>query len=175
MEATGVIGEAGSASEHGTAIHGYSRAEVDEFLAAAAIERERLEREIADARARISRARSALGMHRVMVAMMLETQRELSELRMSAERRAAEIVADAEREQARLGSRPSSVADPSSVATPAMIDLERAEHVDSWATFGAPTPDAPTGASTASQHGEDYFDFLRGALADDSPLGPIAE
>jgi cell division septum initiation protein DivIVA len=179
MEATDVVGGNSSAGEHGNAIHGYSRAEVDEFLAAAAVERERLERDIADARERVSRARSALGMHRVMVAMMLETQRELGELRLHAERRAAEIVAEAEREAeaeaAALRHFDATTTEPPPAPAAPVIDLDTAEHVDSWASWSAPSMEATPGSGSAARQGEDYFDFLRGALADDSPLGPISE
>ena len=92
-------------------VRGYSRAEVDEFLAAVAVERSRLEAEIAEATERINRARSAIGMHRVMVAMLLETQQELSALRSEAEAQARQIVADAEREAAALlGDAPTALA-----------------------------------------------------------------
>jgi cell division septum initiation protein DivIVA len=156
MEMAEVEELTGVSHERGTAIHGYSRAEVDEFLAAAGTERARLERDIADARARISRARSALGMHRVMVAMLLDAQRELSDLRQDAERRAEEIVAQAHADSAE---------------TPHVIDLAASDSNDQWMSTNN-----PIGASAdALEAGEDYFDFLRGALADDTPLGPSAE
>jgi hypothetical protein len=160
----------------GQAIHGYSRAEVDDFLQAAAAERARLEREIVDSRGRIGRARSAIGMHRVMVSMLLETQRELTELRQDAEARAEQIVTAAEHEAAAIlgGTPPPTFATAPDTTTPRVIDLGAGEH------NGAPQPlgayrsangDAPTGSSGQ----DEYFDFLRGALADESPLGPGPE
>jgi hypothetical protein len=171
----------------GTAVHGYSRAEVDEFLQAAAAERSRLESEIADARSRIGRARSAIGMHRVMVAMLLETQRELTEMRARADAEAEAILAQAERDAAMIlagsaaaapgaiASAPTAVAN--SASTPIMstpgpapvheIDLGGADRASAGAAPGAP------GEGEAG--GDEYFDFLRGALADESPLGPGTE
>jgi hypothetical protein len=170
MDAPEVSGVTNTPSESSTAIQGYSRAEVDEFLSAATSERERLEREIADARGRIARARAALGMHRVMVAMMLETQRELGELRQNAERRAAEIVAAAERERSQIGASTAPLASPEP-APIRMIDLDAVDQSVSWADVGGAAPVSGNG----SDSGDEYFDFLRGALADESPLGPISE
>jgi cell division septum initiation protein DivIVA len=170
MDAPEVNGVTNAQSESSTAIQGYSRAEVDEFLSAAASERQRLEREIADARGRIARARAALGMHRVMVAMMLETQRELGELRQNAERSAAAIVAAAERERSPLGASMTSFGVPEPAPTQ-IIDLDAVDHSVSWADVGGAAPASGNG----SDSGDEYFDFLRGALADESPLGPISE
>lgn len=78
--------------------HGYSRQAVDEFIAAAAIEAERLEVLIADAAERTRRARAAIGTHRVMVAMVVETQLRLDELRRDAELESAAILERADRE-----------------------------------------------------------------------------
>jgi len=165
----------------GTAVQGYSRAEVDDFLRAAASERARLESEISDARSRIGRARSAIGMHRVMVAMLLETQRELTEMRARADADADAILAQAERDAAMIlagtvpvrgrSSDAATDARPPTPATapPGEIDL------------GGAVP-APTKGSTAVDESavpesgrDEYFDFLRGALADESPLGPGTE
>jgi ABC-type transporter Mla subunit MlaD len=136
-------------------IHGYPRADVDEFLRAAAAERVRLEAEIADANARIAHARSAVGTHRVMVAMLLEAQRQLSELRRDAEIQAERIIAEAEIEAQAIerGVRGSAASRPT-FAEPS-IDLTR--------------PDLRT------EDPAEFFDFLRGALADDRPLGPRAD
>jgi len=152
-------------------VHGYSRSEVDEFLAAAAVERARLEATIADANARSNRARAALGMHRVMVAMLLEAQREMSQLRADAEREADRIVADAD-EQARAMS---GFAHESTFVA-SMIDLAAAEAAVNRVATHAPMPEpqpAPF-ASNGHHDSDEYFEFLRGALADDQPLGPSA-
>ncbi len=58
-------------------VHAYSRDAVDDFLAAAEAERVRLRGIVTDAEARSRRARAAVGMQRVMVSMLLETQREV--------------------------------------------------------------------------------------------------
>ena len=176
----------------GAAIHGYSRAEVDDFLKAAAVERARLEAEIADARARAGRARSAIGMHRVMVSMLLETQRELTELRLDAEARAEQIVADAEREAGAIGAGTGMSTwmrdEPFTIDTQApatsLIDLgveqavgvPHANGVEQNGRAHHPSADPSAGADPAADAERDeYFDFLRAALADDSPLGPNPE
>jgi hypothetical protein len=170
----------------GTAVQGYSRAEVDEFLKAAAAERSRLEAEISDARARIGRARSAIGMHRVMVAMLLETQRELTELRARADDEAAAILAQAERDAAMILSGSSPVTEPTSVASvtapappadasPSLDEIDLSGHL-ATSTSAATTLAQPRGEGGEGEAGRDeYFDFLRGALADESPLGPGPE
>jgi hypothetical protein len=143
-------------------IHGYPRAQVEEFLSAAAAERVRLESEIADANARIARARAAVGTHRVMVAMLLETQRELSETRRRAEQEAERILADAEIE-ARAIER----------GVPS-IDLSEPPAPVSATIPPTATPSVPL-AGHVRNDDDNYFEFLRGALADDQPLGPRPE
>jgi hypothetical protein len=71
----------------------YTRRTVDDFLAAAATERDRLRAEIAAAEARERRARASLGVHRVMLSMFLETQREIAKIRADAEAEAEHVVA----------------------------------------------------------------------------------
>jgi hypothetical protein len=175
----------------GNAVQGYSRAEVDEFLAAAAVERARLEAEISDARSRVGRARSAIGMHRVMVAMLLETQRELTELRSHADAEADAILAQAERDAAVIlagsGDGVARVAPVAPVGLPSAPIGPAAGEIhlgaaDPASLVGAEPPvEAPTrplaqGAPAEQTAGsDDYFDFLRGALADESPLGPGPE
>jgi hypothetical protein len=163
-------------------VHGYPRAEVEAFLAAASAERVRLEAEIADAESRTARARSAVGSHRVMVAMLLDAQQELSEMRRGAELEAERILADAEREAQeieRAAARGYSVAD-------AMREVSSGFEVPGAATTSV---DAPVAVATAaspvagplidlsavSDSGDGYFDFLRGALTDERPLGPGPE
>jgi cell division septum initiation protein DivIVA len=145
-----------------TPIQGYSRADVDQFLTAAAEERLRLETEVEELEGRISRARSAIGMHRVMVALLLETQRELTEIRDSASAEAERIVREAEREVATMRCAP----------TADSIDLV-AESPASRLPV-APVADGGVAEQGAAQ-GDEYMDFLRGALSDDSPLGPVGE
>jgi hypothetical protein len=150
----------------GTAISGFARAEVDQFLDAAQTERRRLEAEIAEAHARISRARSAIGMHRVMVSMLLEAQREFAELRQQAETEAQQIAIEAERKVAEI------LAPKGEGGTDTeTIDLTLPAQPDQPARVATPSG---TAAATEGVDKE-YFDFLRGALADESPLGPGAE
>jgi hypothetical protein len=184
----------GSPSDEHSA-RAYSRAEVDDFLAAAAAERIRLEAEIAEATERISRARAAIGMHRVMVSMLFETQREVSALRREADAQARQIVADAEREVAAMvrASSPLTAQTGSTFAADASrippsppaadghtIDLQLAEPHGNGAQPVAPPAAEPLLASTSSfaespTSDDEYFDFLRGALAeDDGPFGPDA-
>lgn len=169
----------------GQPIHGYSRADVDDFLAAVAQERARLEAEIADANRRTSQARNAIGMHRVMTAMVLEAHRELSELRRAATLEAEQIVAQADIDAQRLlqEARVAAIGADAPPSTP--LDVFAApsnvEMIDLTANVGPGEPSQmkpPTfrmgafdDAETAQS--DDYFDFLRGALADDEPLGPL--
>jgi hypothetical protein len=73
----------------------YSRTAVDEFHAAAAAERARLESVIADAGARLARAKAAVGLDRTMAEMLLDGQRQIEEIRRAAEVEAAAILAGA--------------------------------------------------------------------------------
>jgi hypothetical protein len=156
----------------GAPIAGYSRSEVDDFLTAAAQERTRLEAAIADATTRASRARAALGMHRVMVAMLLETQRELSELRNDAERQAEEIITAAERDVVLAqGSAPGPRVHEIDLSTVDAAPVGAAPLV----AFAGPVPTNGDANGTATAEGDAYFAFLRGALDDDQPLGPPPE
>ena len=138
-------------------IHGYPRGDVEEFLSAAAAERVRLEAEIAEAHARIAQARSAVGTHRVMVTMLLDAQRELSEIRRRAEAEAERMIAEAEIEaQAIERGRWSAFDVPTSVSMPSEPTIDLVGHAD-------------------AQGSDQFFDYLRGALADDQPLGPRAD
>jgi cell division septum initiation protein DivIVA len=165
-------------------VQGYPRSAVDEFVAAAEAEAAKLEAMIADAGERTRRSRAAIGTHRVMVAMLLEAQRELDEIRALAEAEAADIIATAEREAdevlKRNGHR---VVD--------LSELERGERSaprrSAESPVKAPMTEKPTVASSdpgalgsvphaeGPDDGADYFDFLRGALVDDEPLGPRGE
>ena len=156
------------------AVFGYERAAVDDFLAAAGRERERLEAEIEESRTRERKARAAIGMHRVMISMLLETQIELEEKRRAAEAEAAAILARTEEEASRLEattarSAPDALSASFSRATSpslTVIDLERAESIDE------PLPPSHRAGAAPTDDADQYFEFLRGALADDQPLGP---
>ena len=156
-------------------LQGYSRAEVDDFLGAIATERLRLEAAIEDANRRITRARSAISMHRVMVAMLLDAQREFVAIRKRSQTEAEEIVTAADL-QARA------------TIDAARIDAAAREHAAHNPGDGAepvidlsspgPAPDAPTSQNGSapfapSDDPDGFFDYLRGALVDDRPLGPI--
>ena len=148
-------------------MQGYSRAAVDDFLAAAAAERSRLEIEIADARGRLGRAHVALGMHQTMLAMLTDTGRELEDLRRRTERQAAEAIANDE-----IRNRPSMPAPPFAFDLTA---AERAEHAASVVETPSTTEGSPYGEHASGGDDDAYFGFLRGALADDKPLGPRPE
>jgi hypothetical protein len=159
-------------------LQGYSRAEVDDFLSAVASERTRLEAAIADANRRIAGARSSISMHRVMVAMLLDAQREFLDVRNRAQSEADEIVAAAELEAratieaARApGMVDERAGDAADDAPPPAIDLiSGSEPTPGPTSFhnGSPPSSAPDDAAG-------FFDYLRGALVDDQPLGPVDE
>ena len=210
-----MTGEAAGSSLE-PSVHAYARDSVDDFLAAAAAEKEQLRRVIADAEARERRARASIGMQRVMVSMLLEAQREIADERERAELEAADIVAAAETEAMAIvqaarnevgapgGSRVApyerrttveeraAVAFGVETATLDLASAERREQDDqrrlhpsrseypsagAGATSGNGfTRDSglPTSSLSAFDSGEDerFFAYLRGALADDQPLGP---
>jgi hypothetical protein len=148
-------------------VQAYSRAAVDEFVASAAAERARLESAIAEQEERTRRARAALGTHRVMVAMLLDAQRELEEIRTHAEAEAAAIVL---RHGERTMTPAPAVAQTLAASGPAgeMIDLTRT----AGDTGPPPAPVVPVAHPEPEAGGTEYFEFLRGALVDDAPLGP---
>jgi len=159
-------------------VHGFPRAEVDAFLAAAASERVRLEAEIADANARIARARSAVGTHRVMVAMLLEAQRELTEIRRNAEVEAERILGAAELEAQSIERGAPSVS--TSATAPAAGSAAGSAAAPTFAAAPSSpsrSPEPTIDLAAAANNGKDdeFFDFLRGALTDDQPLGPASE
>jgi hypothetical protein len=155
------------AAPAGAPVRAYSRAAIDEFLSAAAEERAKLEAAVSHAEERTRRARASLGTHRVMVAMLLEGQRELDEIRARAEAEATAVLADA----------PTPPAGPLSHGpAPAVLDLTAepslvaAPQWSQWSGHAMPVAPDPGGTD-----GDDYFRFLRGALADEQPLGPRPE
>jgi hypothetical protein len=111
--------------------------------------------------------------------MLLETQRELAQMRRDAEKEAEDIIAAAEREAAHARTIHLEKNE---------IDLAAFAVADEHAVNGAaaPSPFAPPassrsmGAKTGEDvgvpgegNGDEYFAFLRGALDDDQPLGPL--
>jgi len=208
---------AGSALEPSASL--YARQAVDDFLVAATAERERLRQTIVDAKARADRARAAVGIHRVMVSMLLETQLDLAAQRDAADVEAQNIVTRAE-EEARaivqaareelerrrlqqLGA-PAPAGQPVPLTEPAndfeslaafepmdtraewttpasadpVVDLTRMEHEEHEQERWLP-PSNSFGSMTFVRTGmpetrndDQYFAYLRAALADDQPLGP---
>ena len=165
---------------------GYSRATVDEFVAAMDAERARLAALIGDAEDRELRARSTLSTHEVMLAMLLEAQDELDARKRDAEAEAEAILEVAEREAREMIDLARGRALPAgSVPTPAvapsvepeeddvteMLDLSATERPES-ASIPTPIFAMPNGNGHDPAATDSYFDFLRGALADDEPLGP---
>jgi regulator of protease activity HflC (stomatin/prohibitin superfamily) len=120
-------------------------------------------------------------MHRVMVAMLLETQRELTELRARADADADAILAQAERDSAMILAGTTPTPGPSAVAASDAKPIAAVPASLPEIDLGGADP-APANGSTAIDEsaaqeagGDEYFDFLRGALADESPLGPGTE
>jgi hypothetical protein len=167
------------------ALRAYPRGAVDEFVAAAQAERTRLEAIISDAEARLRRARATIGMHRVMVGMVIETQREINEMRSDAERRAATILADATDQTSRIletARADSGAAEwlagnghrfvpPATDMTAATIDLRDPDGLE-VAGLGQRWSGRSGRLAEGDQDTSVYFNFLRGALNDDQPLGP---
>jgi len=162
-------------------VYAYPRDAVDGFVAEAEVERRRLVARIAEAYERTRRARAHVGMQRVMVSMLLETQRELAEQRAAAEREAAAILAAAEQQAQEIVERARMHAPPPSPARPTpkpdtgpapewistrfddqtgMIDLPWEE-----SAYSRTTPADP-------ETTDNFFSYLRGALLDEEPLGP---
>ena len=144
----------------GSPIQWYARPAVEEFLAAAAGERRRLEALVAEGRERIERVQAASRVQETMVAMLLETEHAVRQVRSAAEREAAMIIAAADAESVAIlglrrdGSAPGKVVLPeAAVESEPMIDLVADSDIRS----------------------ADFLEFLRGALVDDQPLGPRPE
>ena len=164
---------------------------VDEFLSAADAERRRLQQVIADSTSREREARAAMSAHQVMLTMLLDTYHDLDERRRQAERDAAAVLEEADRDAreilieargsaglpARAGSPIAGPFDTGREQT-SVIDLSEPKPFDrvSPAVAGSPVFAAAARANGHDEHASSgYFDFLRGALEDDQPLGPSPE
>jgi hypothetical protein len=164
-------------------VHGYTRAAVAEFSAAAEQECRRLEAELAGAERRTARARASIGAHRVMVAMLFATQQQLDEMRAAAEAEATRVLGEAEEEaEAILSGFDLAVIDLSSIEGEAPACSSRLSSANDNAALrprwglGINPIDARSATSENTSAGSDaYFEFLRGALEDDQPLGPRVE
>lgn len=153
----------------------YSRAALDRFLDEAATERARLNETIADANARLVRANAAIGLHQMMMEMLLETQRDVRDIRRRAEASAAEIMAAGDRDVADVfgpaGPAGSNSGSSSAHAVPSGNGASAPEPAPRAAMFEdlEPAPEPPVGSGRDDQK---FFDYLRSALSDDEPLGP---
>lgn len=149
------------------AIRWYSRAALDEFLAAADKEQTRLESTIADAQMRLARANSAVGLHQTMVEMILEAQREVAEIRRAAEVKSAEIITAGELE-AQAVLRGATEASPRPTPPSAEVAVDGPVPVDGNHPVAA---DVTTQAAAADDD-EAFFSYLKHELDKDEPLGP---
>jgi len=149
------------------AFRGYSRGAVDQFLAAASEEIVRLETAIAEAKERTRRARESVGAHRVMVAMLLQTQERVVEMRRRAEADAAGILE-------RASSDRRSVVDHGLVIDLATADdeVDPVVAVRMQQFAGAQVAEPQPGGAEPNDESSGYFEYLRGALANHEPLGP---
>jgi hypothetical protein len=178
---------------------GYPRAMLDDFMAAADVERLRLEAAIVDAEQRGDEARVAIGSHEVMVSMLVDAHREISLIELDAHQRAAAILEAADREAREilrsahgdLARTPAEVraSEPAIPTTPVVhpmtrlidgpIDLTELETLDAGPERLLKSPVYANGNGNgehdAAPGSDRYFDFLRGALVDDEPLGPRPE
>jgi hypothetical protein len=166
-------------------MYAYPRATVDEFVRASEVEKQRLRTSIEEDEHRARRARAAIGMHHMMVSMLIETQRDLEELRRDAERVAAQIIATASEGTRSPWPAPSGGSAPSpgmpdGRGSPMSIDLVAEGNLDERREpVRSPFDVAPDGLAPNGHHTDDsddasneYFAFLREALDDDEPLGP---
>jgi len=162
----------------GQPTNGYPRAEVEKFLHDVARERARLEAEIEDSTRRIKRAEAAVGTHRVMVTMLMQTQRELAQIRKAGEAEADRILQEAE-SQARAierGAGPLATAPKMNPGAPEPVGIDLTDFPTAGATTGSAAWSTNGDASvTNATNSDEFFAFLRGALLDDQPLGPGAE
>ena len=157
-------------------VQGYPRAAIDDFLAAAARERRRLRDELAAASARVERANLALGMHRTMIAMLIDTGRDLQDLRHRTEVMAAQQFSP-DTVSAATGvapSVPSTVSVPFGVPESIAPESMAPESISSAPSPLSRRPRLPR-RNRFREDDEEYFGFLRGALSDDEPLGPRPE
>jgi hypothetical protein len=101
-----------------------------------------------------------------MVAMLLQAHREIEEIRNRAELEAAALLAGSVREAPRSpwGEPPSEGPDT------VLIDLTEQPASVTPLSVPSPVPHDQPHMGTP-----EYFDFLRGALVDDEPLGPRAD
>jgi hypothetical protein len=165
-------------------MYAYPRATVDEFIRASEAEKQRLVAAIEHDEHRASRARAAIGMHHMMVSMLIETQRELDQMRRDAERLAAEIIAAAS--NGRSDPRHEGNAPGGSASgplrerfAPTSIDLVAEDEAGLGSAPRVSLSDSVHQVTSVPYETDDndpetsqYFAFLREALTDDEPLGP---
>jgi len=172
---------------------GYPRSTFEEFVAAAEAERFRLHEEIASADRRAEDARAAASAYDVMLSVLVEAHGELTtrladatrtaEQILEAARREARAIVQAERDDAEPadpsvapGDERGGLSDVDAHDVDAHdIDLPMIEILEPERDRVA-APVFVGGNGRASDVDADpYFDFLRGALADEEPLGPRAD
>jgi hypothetical protein len=159
----------------------YSRAAVDAFLAAADDERRRLEATIADAQARLARAASAVGLQQTVVEMMLDAQREVADIRRSAEIASAGILVPTVRDSAggaTSGDAGAVSTDPAATAVPSAPEVGIAAAPTAVSADDGARPTPPTfvdplgGRPRAERDDVAFFEYLKDELDRDEPLGP---
>lgn len=140
----------------------YSRRALDQYLAEAATERARLQASIDDANGRRARASAAVGLHQTMLEMLLESQREIADIRRAAEIEAARVMAEGDREaDALFGAH--------------RVAGERVAGNGSASPVAVATAVAPSSAEAIPPADDEFFSYLKDALTGDEPLGPAPQ
>lgn len=159
----------------------YSRTAVDAYLAAADDERRRLEATIADAQARLARAASAIGLQQTVVEMMLDVQREVADIRRSAEIASAGILVPTVRDSdagATTGAAGAVVTDPAVPGVPSAPEVEGAAAPTAVSADDGARPAPPTFVDSLGAHPRAerddvaFFKLLKDELDREEPLGP---
>jgi hypothetical protein len=156
----------------------YSRAAVDEFLAAADAERQRLEAAIADAQARLARATSAAGLQQTVVEMMLDAQREVADIRRAAEVASAGILAPIS-PPGPAGASTVPTAETAPASSPAPSEVASVPSPSGVSGDVRPRPVPPSfvdplgGRPRADRDDVAFFEYLKDELDRDEPMGPM--
>lgn len=150
-------------------IRWYSRPALDQYLTDARAERAGLQETIADASERLARANSAIGLHQTMMEMLLESQRDVREIRRAAEAESAQVIAEAERVAEQILRRVATQGNGNhSQSGSGVIDPIRCSPA-------VPPPSNGRSVHLDGRNGgpdDEFFSYLRGALTEDEPLGP---
>jgi len=160
------LGDVTSTPVKPTPIKWYSRSALDEFRTTAASERARFEETIADAHARLARARAAVGLHQTMMDMLLGSQREIREIRRAAEVEAAAIIQRGEDEA-------------DAILRTAGSAQARGESGDDSPAHAATADNRltplvePQGNGHSDAQDDDFFTYLKGTLGKDDRFGSL--